>query len=336
VQPEVEAVLDVADERVGRQRAGAEEQPADDEPAGTLGGDVEHHQEEAEEEERGAQVVLQHQDHHRDAEHRQDRAEVAAARQVDEHDPAAGQREGVTVQDQVARERDHQQHLGDLAGLEAEARDVDPDPRTVDLSPDDRQEGKDQQQDADQARGVGEALQDAVVAQQEQRGDEEDDTECHPGQLLAGEGVRLSERLVGQVQAAEDGQAEPVDRRDERQQDGVGVGRDDADGDVGGHDQSGQPAAVAGEVGGHDALDAEADGGVGADPHREGEDEQEQLRAPASPVHEAHQGPGLTHRRVPVTPGRRPGSRRSCPRSGVPRPGRRRRCPRAPSRRRRR
>ena len=49
---------------------------------------------------------------------------------------------------------------------------------------------------------------------------------------------------------------------------------------------SGQPAAVADDVGRHGALDAEPDRGVGADPDGQGEQQQEQLGAAAAPVHE--------------------------------------------------
>ena len=68
--------------------------------------------------------MLEDQDAEADQPHRQDRAEVAAAGQVDEQDPAPGQRQRVAVQHEVAGEGDHQQHLGDLAGLEAERADA--------------------------------------------------------------------------------------------------------------------------------------------------------------------------------------------------------------------
>ena len=43
------------------------------------------------------------------------------------------------------------------------------------------------------------------------------------------------------------------------------------------------------DVGRDLALDPESDRGVGADPDREREDEQEELRAPAAPVHESQE-----------------------------------------------
>ena len=74
-----------------------------------------------------------------------------------------------------------------------------------------------------------------------------------------------------------------------REQDRVGVRRDEADHDVRGDREAGQPAAVRDDVGRDLALDADADRGVGADADGEREDEQEQLGAPAAPVHEAHE-----------------------------------------------
>ena len=45
----------------------------------------------------------------------------------------------VAVLDQVAGEGDHEQHLGDLAGLQAEGAELDPDPRAAHLVADERQ-----------------------------------------------------------------------------------------------------------------------------------------------------------------------------------------------------
>ena len=83
-------------------------------------------------------------------------------------------------------------------------------------------------------------------------------------------------------------QPEAVERGDDRQQHRVGVRRDEADRDVAADDQRGQPAAVADDVGGHRALGAEADRGVGADADDQAQDQQEQLGAPAAAVHELH------------------------------------------------
>ena len=129
--------------------------------------------------------------------------------------------------------------------------------------------------------------------------DEEDDAQRHPDQLLAGE-----RGVVGQVEPVDDGQAQAVERGDDREQHRVGVRRGDPDHDVGRDDQGGQPAGVPDHVGGDGPLDAEADGGVGARADGQREDEQEQLRAPPTAVHEAEECSGLRHQ-VPAAP---PGS----------------------------
>ena len=70
VEPDVDAGLHVAEDPPRHQGAAEEERPADDQPAGPLGGDVEHHQEEAEEEQAGAEVLLEDQDAEADQPHR--------------------------------------------------------------------------------------------------------------------------------------------------------------------------------------------------------------------------------------------------------------------------
>ena len=77
-------------------------------PAGALGGDVEHRDEDAEEQQRGAEVALE--DEHGEAGQpgHEDRPQVAAAGQVEAEDPAARQRQHVALDDQVAGE-EHQQ-----------------------------------------------------------------------------------------------------------------------------------------------------------------------------------------------------------------------------------
>ena len=91
---------------------------------------------------------------------------------------------------------------------------------------------------------------------------------------------------VGQVDAVDHRQAEAVERGDDRQQHRVGVRRDEPDHDVAADAERGQPAAVPDDVGGHGALDAEADRGVGADADDQAEDEQEQLGAASAAVRE--------------------------------------------------
>ena len=90
----------------------------------------------------------------------------------------------------------------------------------------------------------------------------------------------------------EHGEPEAVERGDHGQQHRVGVRRDGADHEVRDHDQRGQPAAVRDDVGGHVALDADADRGIAADADQQGEHEQEQLGAAAASMHEPEEARG--------------------------------------------
>ncbi len=232
--------------------------------------------------------MLEDQDAEADQPHRQDRAEVAAARQVHHRDASARQRQGVAVEHEVAGEGHHQQHLGDLTGLEAHRADVDPDAGAVDGLADDGRHREQEQHDRGEPAGVGEALEHPVVAQDHQGGDEQSDADGHPDQLLACEVGAASE-----VDAVDDRETEAVERGDDREQDGVGVGSDHPHRHVRRDDQGGEPPAVGHDVGGHLSLDAQPDAGIRPHADDERQDEQEQLGAAAPAVHELHEGTGL-------------------------------------------
>jgi hypothetical protein len=90
--------------------------------------------------------------------------------------------------------------LAELAGLEREAGEPDPDPRAVDGGADQRQQREQQQDQADEHRGVGEPLQDPVVAHEQQHDDEQDDADRGPGELRRGRRRRdVCAELLGAV-----------------------------------------------------------------------------------------------------------------------------------------
>ena len=106
----------------------------------------------------------------------QDRAEVAAARQVQAHEAAAGQREGVPLDHQVAGEEDRDDDLGELAGLDGPKPAMrDPDPARRNRAG--KNTGRISRTSAPTMRDVGVALQDAVVLEEDQHADEEGDAE---------------------------------------------------------------------------------------------------------------------------------------------------------------
>jgi hypothetical protein len=128
VQPEHHAPLQVREEQVCRVGAGREQHEADGDPGDPLGGDVEHRDEEAEEEQRRAQVFLKDEDGdaHQPGDH--DRAEVTPAREGEAKDLAPGQGEDVAGLHEVAGEEHRESDLRNLPRLEGHRTDPDPDP----------------------------------------------------------------------------------------------------------------------------------------------------------------------------------------------------------------
>src|SRR5262249_26717582 len=139
VQPYVDPLGEVAErptdrlpQRPGDERSTEEEQKTDDEPTGPFGGDVERHDEHAEVHERRAEILLEHQNHQAEQPDEEHRAEVASAREVDAEDPFARQGKYLALADQVVREEGEQSQLRELAGLDGEATDEDPQLRPID------------------------------------------------------------------------------------------------------------------------------------------------------------------------------------------------------------
>ena len=80
------------------------------------------------------------------------------------------------------------------------------------------------------------------ITPDEQHDGEQRDADARPHQLVGGERAErvVAHRLVAEVDAVDHRQSQPVEADDQRQQDGVGVGRDLADEQVrgdGGRDQ---------------------------------------------------------------------------------------------------
>ena len=133
VEPGLDTRLDVRLEAGHADGADRGHQQTEDDPAGPLGGDVQHDDEHSEEQQRRTEVGLEDQDEDRHHPDDEDRAEVAAARQVQAHEAAAGQGEGVALHHQVAGEEDREDDLRELTGLDGEAGDLDPDLGAVDV-----------------------------------------------------------------------------------------------------------------------------------------------------------------------------------------------------------
>ena len=96
-------------------------------PAEPVGGDVDHHQERGVQQQRGAEVLLEHHHADRDDPGRQQRRQVARPGQVHAEHVLAGAGEQAALGHQHRREEDQQQDLGELGGLNREAGQPNPD-----------------------------------------------------------------------------------------------------------------------------------------------------------------------------------------------------------------
>jgi hypothetical protein len=286
--------------------AGGEQQQADQQPGCPAGGDVEHHQEDPKEQQRGAQVPL-------DDEHAQTGqpgghywAEVAAPGQVQPADPPGRQREQVPLVHQVTGEEDHQQQFGDLTGLDRESGHPDPQLRSVHLREPGRQHRRQvKQHQAHQRAGVGVALQRSMVPNRRQHGGAQHQAQRGPDQLQrrvgpgGGPVQLLGTPGRGQIQPVDQHQADAVEQYGQRQQQWVRGWcvvphqqmRGDEQGRQGGGVDRGlcrQRAAHAGEY-----------RHVGQGGHHQREDQHPQLRPPPARGHR-HPRPaarGHRHRR---------------------------------------
>ncbi|EME37602.1 hypothetical protein C884_01653 [Kocuria palustris PEL] len=212
VDPGVETGRDVAEGLRGHEAPGGHEDQPQDDPAQAAGGEVEHGHEQAEEQDRGAEVALQH-EHPDGHEPRGEQGrEIPEARQMQGTDLGPGQQDDVAVRGQVAREEDRQGDLGDLAGLEGPPADGDPDPCSVDLGAEPGQQRQDQQQGGGHQRDVGHLAKRPVVPEQQEHRGSGGHAHARPQQLAAC-GVRVHQ----QVDPVDHRQAEAVEGHDDRQ-----------------------------------------------------------------------------------------------------------------------
>ena len=134
VEPDVDAVADVV-EQLGHQRAAQHEQDQpDDHQADPARGDVEHRQEDAEEQERGAEVALDDHDAEGDRPHRDHRGEVRQRRQPQRPEPRVLLDQQGPVLRQVAGQEDDEDDLEQLGRLAAERSELEGQALTVDLA----------------------------------------------------------------------------------------------------------------------------------------------------------------------------------------------------------
>ena len=274
VEPDRHAGLDVAEHPPRHVRRAGEQHEADDEVADPLGGDPHHHDEQGEEQQRRAEVALA--DHHDDGEApgQQDRQQVARLGQAQRTDAPRALGDQLAVLGQVAGEEDGQQQLGELAGLEVDRPEADPDLRPADPEAEPGHERQQQQDDADEQEAPAVAGEVGRPLDDDERGDEPGDGDDAPRRLQAGQAV---------VEAGDHHVADAVEQGGERQQRAVGAGRQPAHGEVGEHEQPEQEGEERDDAGRDHGELAERGQRVGAGRDEPGHHDERQLgRAPGA------------------------------------------------------
>jgi hypothetical protein len=316
VEPAVESRGDVAEELARDDRAAHEEREAEGDPAQSPRGDVDHDEEEAEVQQRGAEVALDDEDPHGRRPDDEDRSEVACAGEAHPEEPPADHREAVPSLDEVSGEEDRERDLGELARLEREHPETDPESRAELLVPDDGEHGQEKEHDAGEHGDVAVALQDPMVANEHDDGDGDRHRDGRPGDLADAVGLPAG-AAGGEIQAVDLGDAEPVEQGRDRQDERVGIRGDEAQRHVHPDREHGQAAAEPDDLGADLAERSQLHEHDG-DPVEHARDEQEQelevaqagrhakaqAQSPAPPRCRARRGGGggglgrrVTHRR---------------------------------------
>src|SRR3990170_2207585 len=244
VEPDGDARLDPRHDVVEAEGAEREEtEPARDvEPP--AGGDVEHCEEDGEVEEPAAEVVRLEEDEHGPAPDEEERSEVLGRR-----DPAGKE---LAVVAQIPREEDDEEYLGQLAGLEADRPELDPERGAVSGRTDPGERREREERDRRRAERVLVVVQLAVVAQDEHRGREECDRDDDPD--------ALPQRPLG-LDPVDRRQADGREERSERQEVRVSVREGDPQDDVGGEVESEEEGRVRERRGRDDRLAGDVDAG---------------------------------------------------------------------------
>ncbi len=167
-----------------------EQQPTKDDPRPPLRRDIQHRDEQAEEQQRRPQVAFEHQDGEGDQPGDHQRPEILQSGKLDTEKLRSDYCERISLRDEITGEEDGQQNLRGFCGLEGQITDTDPQRRAVDGGADRRDQGENQQHQTDEAEGVGIAREPAVVLQQDEDGNEQNDRDGEPRQLRVDIGRR--------------------------------------------------------------------------------------------------------------------------------------------------
>ena len=181
VEPDGDTDLDMVEEVVAEDRADCEQHERDEDEGEASCRHIEHDDKDYEEEKGAAEVALEDDDKKAESPHRKDRGKHPWLGEGQRSELARGGGEKLPVLCQVAGKEDDKQDLCDLARLEREAAEFDPELGSIVLRADDH--GQEQQDDACDAEGelvLGEIV-DALHEEEDQ--DHGDDGEEEPDDL---------------------------------------------------------------------------------------------------------------------------------------------------------
>ena len=194
VQPDVDAVLDVADRGGEEPGADREQRHPDHHERQPVGRHVEQRQEAAEVHQRRAEVADEDEHEHRRAPDHEQRPEVLERRDRDGPSRRVPWTSTWRVSRRYAARKMTIAILPNSAGWKAIGPELDAEVGAVDLLADPRHARQQQQQQADQRDRVAVALEHAEVAQQQDRRREQDQPDHEPLRLLARQRPRRSGR----------------------------------------------------------------------------------------------------------------------------------------------
>ncbi len=227
VEPDLDPGLHMGELLVGHAAGQGEQGGAAQQVHGLPGGQPQQPDEQAEEQQGRPEVPLGHHHHDGDSPCRQQREQHPQPRAGQAQRPeadAVGQQ--LAPLDQVRREEDGQHDLRQLAGLESDGPEADPDPGAVDVATEPRDQREEQEDQARGQEGVAVAFEVAGPAHQHQRAEEGGHPHGGPDGLEGGEvGVQPGDHRV----------AEAVEQQSHGQDDGIGVDGEPSHPQVGGH-----------------------------------------------------------------------------------------------------
>ena len=131
IEPGVHAHLHVVERQKRAHAAHGDEAQSDGQIELLAGGHVQHDEEHEEQNERAAEVLFKHHDEQRDAPHEDERQQRADVGQPEGPHAHGEHREHLAVLRKVARKEQHDDDLGDLAWLEREPAQAQPDAAAV-------------------------------------------------------------------------------------------------------------------------------------------------------------------------------------------------------------